>query len=95
MQWQHPVEIGPGVGFQIALDEQRRLWWRLVILSNLHSIYSEEKVLAYDVITAQVADVPMVNNFGIYITYNDGSVCVPARVANGGVYFLSPIEEEL
>lgn len=93
MEWQPPVEIGPGVGFQVRLDEARRCWWRLVILSNLHSIYSEERVLTTNVVHVEVHDVPMVNTFGIYVTYDDGSVCIPARVANGGVYFVTPIHE--
>lgn len=95
MQWQKPVEIGPGVGFEICLDAQRRLWWRLAILSPLQemTIYSEEKILSTGVVDAFVGDVPIVNTFGVYITYDDGSVCIPARAADGGVYFCTPIEE--
>lgn len=95
MEWQSPVEVGPGLGFQVRVDEQGRCWWRLVIHTfGENYIESEERVLATDVLTAFVGDVPFVNSFGIYITFSDGSAVIPARIANGGVYFQSIVREE-
>lgn len=93
MQWQRPVEVGPGLGFQVALDAQGRCWWRLVILSSLHTIYSDEHLLTTGAIDAFVGDCPLVNTFAVYLTYPEGSSAILARVGHGGVYFCSPIEE--